>query len=215
MIRPGSEIRLSKNIIVDSCRTGCSNGSQIRKRKAIRSAVSAVPPRKMTNVNKSLGPFAQRYITSMKYSQTFTISSALGAVQRFNLNNIYDPDRTGVGHQPYGYDQLGAIYNRYRVIACHWAINVYPSTGTAPVRVAALPSNEEVTNTTLSDACEDPRAKWMVQVPGATARVLKGKVYLPSLLGRTPTEYRGSQGATLERSSRRQCCAQYLCPGNE
>ena len=121
----------------------------------------------------------------MKYSQTFTISSALGAVQRFNLNNIYDPDRTGVGHQPYGYDQLGAIYNRYRVIACHWAINVYPSTGTAPVRVAALPSNEEVINTTLSDACEDPRAKWMVQVPGATARVLKGKVYLPSLLGRT------------------------------
>ena len=159
------------------------------KKRGKRGAV-----RKMTNVNKSLGPFAQRYITSMKYSQTFTISSALGAVQRFNLNNIYDPDRTGVGHQPYGYDQLGAIYNRYRVIACHWAINVYPSTGTVPVRVAALPSNEEVINTTLSDACEDPRAKWMVQVPGATARVLKGKVYLPSLLGRTPAEYRGSQG---------------------
>ena len=43
-----------------------------------------------------------------------------------------------------------------------------------------LPSNEEVNQ--LSDACEDPRAKWMVQVPGATARVLKGKVYLPRCL---------------------------------
>ena len=30
-----------------------------RKRGAVR---------KMTNVNKALGPFAQRYITSMKYS---------------------------------------------------------------------------------------------------------------------------------------------------
>ena len=178
------------------------------KKRGKRGAV-----RKMTNVNKSLGPFAQRYITSMKYSQTFTISSALGAVQRFNLNNIYDPDRTGVGHQPYGYDQLGAIYNRYRVIACHWAINVYPSTGTAPVRVAALLSNEEVINTTLSDACEDPR-----QVDGSCPVpqlvCLRAKYIFPRCLvglGRVSWLAR----ATLERSSRRQCCAQHLCPGNE
>lgn len=149
---------------------------------------------KMTLVNNTLAPFSQRYITKMKYSQTFSISSLGTNRYMFNLNNIFDPDRSGVGHQPYGYDQLGAIYNRYRVITCHWAINMYPSEGSSPIRVCALPANEEITNTTLSDACEDPRAKWLVQVPGANGKVLKGKTYLPSLLGRTRAEYRASQG---------------------
>lgn len=169
---------------------------RIRKtyRRKARKAVKKSRGRKMTLYNTALSPFAQRYITKMKYSDTFTISSLGTNRYMFNLNNIFDPNRTGVGHQPYGYDQLGAIYNRYRVITCHWAINIYPSEGTAPIRVCALPANEEITNSTLSDACEDPRAKWMVQVPGANGKVLKGKTYLPALLGRTKSEYRGSQG---------------------
>ena len=150
--------------------------------------------KRMTNVNRSLGPFAQRYITTMKYSDTFTLGSLGDATYRFNLNNLYDPNRTGAGHQPYGFDQLVPIYNRYRVISCSYTFQIYPSEGTAPIRFAALPGNEEITNTTLSDACEDPRAKWAVQVPGGPAKVLKGKVYLPSLLGRTAAEYRATQG---------------------
>lgn len=31
------------------------------------------------------------------------------------LNSLYDPDFTGVGHQPYGYDQLTPLYRRYMV----------------------------------------------------------------------------------------------------
>jgi hypothetical protein len=31
------------------------------------------------------------------------------------LNSLHDPDYTGVGHQPYGYDQVTAIYQKYKV----------------------------------------------------------------------------------------------------
>lgn len=33
----------------------------------------------------------------------------------FTLNSIFDPNFTGVGHQPIGHDQWAAFYNRYRV----------------------------------------------------------------------------------------------------
>lgn len=164
------------------------------QKKHAKRAAKRKGGRRLTNVNKSLGPFAQRYITTMKYSDTFTLGSLGDGTYRFNLNNLYDPNRTGVGHQPYGFDQLVPIYNRYRVIACSYAVQFYPSEGTSPIRFAVLPGNEEITNTTISDACEDPRAKWGIQVVGGPSKIVKGKVYLPSLLGRTAAEYRATQG---------------------
>ena len=181
------------------------------KKRGKRGAV-----RKMTNVNKSLGPLlpAQRYITSMKYSQTFTISSALGAVQRFNLNNIYDPDRTGVGHQPYGYDQLGAIYNRYRVIACHWAINVYPSTGTAQCvsRLYQAMKKSSIPHCLMLARTHVPSGWFKCPVPQLVC--LRAK-YIFLVAWSDSGRVSWLARATLERSSRRQCCAQHLCPGNE
>ena len=40
------------------------------------------------------------------------------AVYVFNLGNLFDPNVTGVGHQPTGFDQLMAIYEQYQVINC-------------------------------------------------------------------------------------------------
>lgn len=33
----------------------------------------------------------------------------------FNVNSVYDPDSTGTGHQPRGYDQYAGFYNAYIV----------------------------------------------------------------------------------------------------
>lgn len=137
-------------------------------------------------VNNSLQPIAQRYICSMKYSQTISLSS-LSPIQRFNLNSIFDPDRTGGGHQPYGHDTFQTLYNRYRVISCSYVLTVY--NGTVPVRIAALPANEDITAGTVSEFTENPRARFMVQYPGGNTNILKGKVHIPSLVGRTKAQY--------------------------
>lgn len=111
----------------------------------------------------------------------------LSPIYRMTLNNLFDPDLTGAGHQPHGFDTLTSIYNRYRVIKCNWNINFYNAT--VPTRVVALPANQEVFPLGVSDACENPRAIWKVQNPGANSITLRGSTYIPSLVGRTKAQY--------------------------
>lgn len=40
----------------------------------------------------------------------------------FNLGSIFDPDYTGVGHQPAFHDQWATLYNRYRVIGVRYKV---------------------------------------------------------------------------------------------
>jgi hypothetical protein len=61
--------------------------------------------------------FPREMKVTLRYSEFFQSTSTVGLLhdQVMNLNSIYDPNRTGVGHQAQGYDQWALFYNRYRV----------------------------------------------------------------------------------------------------
>lgn len=40
------------------------------------------------------------------------------------MNSLYDPDFTGTGGQPFYFDQLSAVYNRYRVLRAEFSVNI-------------------------------------------------------------------------------------------
>lgn len=53
----------------------------------------------------------------------YTDSVAIGTVvpskpegYRFSLNSVFDPDSSGVGHQPLGHDEMAALYSKYKVL---------------------------------------------------------------------------------------------------
>lgn len=143
------------------------------------------------NVNRALRPFAQRYITKMKYADAFFFNNVNGPqTYRYNLNSVFDPNRTGAGHQPYGHDTLATIYNRYRVISCSYVVSFVDTAGNY-VQVATLPANEEFSpaSLTLSEVRENPRCKFVLQAPNAPMRPVKGKVFIPSLVGRNKAQY--------------------------
>lgn len=141
--------------------------------------------RTTTNVNRALQPIPQRYICKLKYADDINADGA--GRFNFNLNSLFDPNRTGVGHQPYAFDTLASLYNRYRVISCGWRITA-PTTATV-VQVGALPANEVLPIVSMFELKENPRAKYFVQQPGGQTIVLSGKSYLPSLMGRTKAQY--------------------------
>lgn len=50
---------------------------------------------------------------------------------RFRANGMYDPDASGTGHQPLGFDELSAVYNHYEVLGSKIVVDFAPeSTGT-------------------------------------------------------------------------------------
>jgi len=159
-----------------------------RKRRMARKGKSK--GYKTNNNLRSLNPIAQRYICKMKYGEV--ISSALGGGTygnaTINLNSIFDPNRGGIGHQPYGHDTLATLYNRYRVISCSYRISAVASDN-SNLQVAVIPTNELIAPTSISEVRENPRAKYVLQGNGAPLRMIQGKVFIPSLVGRTKSQY--------------------------
>lgn len=141
-----------------------------------------------TNVNRSLQPIPARYICKMKYADS--VLTNVDGQHVMNLNSLFDPDRTGVGHQPYGYDTLSTLYNRYRVISCGWRATVCLSSAAPSIVIGAIPSNDvSILWASLGELLENPRAKYITQNPGSPALVLRGKSYMPALMGRTKAQY--------------------------
>lgn len=178
-----------------------------RKRAAGRSALTTV-------VTRGLTPLPSRYITKMKYSATLTPSTSglQSGLYQINMNSLYDPDRTGGGHQPYGFDQIGNLYNKYRVISCGYRIQRAMLDTGNPVMIGALPSNDVNRNFyTFSELRENPRAKYVTQNSGASVQTLSGKVYLPTLLGRTRAQYMADdQYASIITTSPQEAAILYI-----
>lgn len=144
----------------------------------------------LTNVDRALSPFAQRYITKMKWGASI-ITDAVTGLYTLRLNSVFDPDLTSLGtHRPYGFDQLSTIYNRYRVIACGWRINQATGVSGTPVVIASMPTNDgSLVFANFGAMAENPRAKYVTQAIGGNAMILHSKSYIPKLVGQTRTQY--------------------------
>lgn len=100
-------------------------------------------------------------IVPLKYvSEKLNIVCTSGAsnYHLFNFNNLYDPDRTGTGHQPCGFDEWTAFYSIYRVLSASidiWATN---TTNSNPIRLV-LQSMGSTGGSTNADLAQEQRGK--------------------------------------------------------
>lgn len=69
----------------------------------------------------------------MVYTQnlTYTITAGVPGGNAYRGNSVFDPDASGAGAQPYGYDQLSLHYNVYRVHDSSAVFRVLPATTTS------------------------------------------------------------------------------------
>ncbi len=98
--------------------------TSVARQRATRTAVSS--QRRVSNfiardIPSSLHSFsgiARKRTALLKYATEVTITGAPGANAShvFRLNSIFDPDFTGIGHQPLAHDQWALLYGRYTVV---------------------------------------------------------------------------------------------------
>jgi hypothetical protein len=67
------------------------------------------------------------------YDFGISVTGAAGIVTNYfySANGLYDPDITGTGHQPMGFDQLMLLYNQYSVIKSKISVTTYSGTSSA------------------------------------------------------------------------------------
>lgn len=114
----------------------------------------------------------QEYHTRLIYSDSANIAPALTTYSDkiWNLNSVYDPDQSGAGHQPHGYDQLAALYSRYRVKGVYVELEARQRANHG-LQVALLPNNSTA-GILMSQALESPEGATQVITSSNASPVL-------------------------------------------
>lgn len=93
-----------------------------RKQRTAKGRKQSRGKRRPRNAKASFGRqltagFPDKMIVNLKYSDRLALSSTAGALayQYYRGNGPNDPDHTGAGQQPTGWDQWASFYLRYRV----------------------------------------------------------------------------------------------------
>jgi len=101
-----------------------------RGQNQFRGSLTRIPlvlaPNHLMRQIRSRDPFPPRFNVDLRYSASLILTTAgvvigadfMGTEYVFRLNSLFDPDLTGVGHQPFGYDQLTTMYGSYCVTGC-------------------------------------------------------------------------------------------------
>lgn len=110
-------------------RSPARSGSRTKRARRVSRSTSSVvraPARRPSGylwgpgnnfLSRYSDPFPSKAQYALRYSDQITLNPGTGAnaMYRFRANSIFDPDFSGVGHQPYGHDTLQNIYQSYVV----------------------------------------------------------------------------------------------------
>lgn len=116
--------------------------------------------------------FPTQLYTKLKYTQTVTLNGASGTISGnvFSGNSLFDPDASGIGHQPYFYDQLTGVYNSYIVYASK--IEIMSGTNSSvDARIVCRPAIPSTAVGNMDLECERPNSKcWFVKPEGTSIK---------------------------------------------
>lgn len=138
-------------------------------------------------------PIARQLYTKVRYVEQIQLdpSAGLMAQNAFSANGLYDPNITGTGHQPLGFDQLMALYDHYEVISSKCTVTFSPTTLTGQSIVGGITLDDSGTMSPASAeaAQEQAESAWRTITPQQTA-VVKRAVNISKFLGKP----RGTDG---------------------
>ncbi len=163
---------------------------KVYKKKVYRKKRYSKRPAKGLNSLAYQGPLRRQLKTTMTYCDQYTLqptSAPVTSHQMFSLNGLHDPDITGFGHQPRGFDQLMTLYDHYVVIGVQVEALVTNLT-TATAAVVATIRDNNVPDTNFISQMENPNRKTIMLAgsdAGGSAKSIKFNFNPNKFLGRS------------------------------
>lgn len=145
-------------------------------------------------VNRGPAVMPDIYMTRCKYSELFSSSAVASNDTVFRINSAYDPNYSGTGHQPIGYDELTAFYANYLVTGCKLKVTVMSvslAATAADVQFTVLPNNDPTVFTSYQLIAEQPYAltRYMGSAYSQGIRTIKYYVRPHKILGVSVQKY--------------------------
>lgn len=128
------------------------------KRKVFRprKALSSWNPSKSTSVTVKGLSRPDRLNVKLPYEETITLSGAVFGDHVMQINSLFDPNSTGAGHQPMGFDTWSAMYNRYIVHGVKYDITFVNNSATS-ISYCGLVASNSAAALTASTSLEQSR----------------------------------------------------------
>jgi len=120
---------------------------------------------------------------TIKWSHFVNYTAAGLSVQTFRLNSLYDPDETGAGVQPVGFDEIMALYTYYRVEKVRVKITAVSAGSAAIIATQLAQSSTDPTQITAMAANNTGRAELIAGTYGHNRSVIVYDVDIKDYLG--------------------------------
>lgn len=122
-------------------------------------------------------PFTSKFYTKVRYVTTKTLNATLVTANNtlFVCNGLFDPDYTGTGHQPLGFDQIMGIYTNYYVYKSTCTVDYISGDNTVTNcgQIAGLTvSDNTAPVTTLDTVAEQPYTTYKSMSTGYGSRAV-------------------------------------------
>jgi len=91
--------------------------------------------------------FPDKLLSKVRYHEAGTLTSLAGAIakQNYRWNSTFDPNQTGVGHQPLYRDTYATIYDHYSVVSAVATVT-FVNYSTSPFIVGCVTDDDTSTN---------------------------------------------------------------------
>ncbi len=118
--------------------------------------------KKRRGVNRTLAP--TKRLVHLRYVEQVELAGVAGGAMQtyyFTANGMFDPNITGTGHQPLGFDQYMSMYNHYTVIKSKCTVHFNNVGNLQPMVVGVnLDDNATTITSAVAEFCEQPSSSW-------------------------------------------------------
>ncbi len=177
------------------------NKSHKKQKKVRRQQKAASAPQQ--------GVFPPTRMAKLNYSDVSTLTeggAGTGAFQVYRTGDLYDPDYTGVGHQPMYFDQLCSStgpYLTFAVLGAGFQLR-FANVSSYPALVVIFPSMGTASPASRQQALEKPFAKKRLLPPVGTGGAMwdcRYHISNPKFAGQPPQTYIANNGGNFGSSA--------------